>query len=85
MKLNKRIKTSAIAISLLIISGCLETKPEIEPKHAIFTIWIGNSIIATGYETDSFKIKKGMLLFMHKPSGKAISTSINQIYKIEEN
>jgi len=70
-----------IILLVAILTGCKDKSPEI--KYA-YTVWVGSSVVASGYDTNEYTEENGMIIFVDKRSKKQIVPKCNVMH-IEAN
>lgn len=76
------IKAIILLFFISYATGCTESQPVEEGKY---TIWIGSSVVAAGYDTDEYKKDGDFLTFTTKRGGEAKIIPMHSLYKIDIN
>lgn len=57
---------------------------EMNPDGA-YTVWIGSTALAGGYETDAYSVQDGMVVFVNKKTGREMAVPAGRVLKINTN
>lgn len=72
-----------LVLVTVIMAGC--SKPVPEPEvHYKYTIWVGSSVFASGYDTNSYEITDSGIKFK-TTKGKTKIVPKSSLYSIDEN
>lgn len=80
-KLNKKALGMAVVLAALLAAGCEAPKPK---SHYKYTVWVGSSVVAVGYYTQSYETTEDGVRFKTK-EGKTKIVPTSSLYTIDEN